>query len=95
MLFLIHFSSFSWRILTFTDEESPKIGKLVQIFNFEGVWNELFAKYYFYRQPWSKYIGNLKESRKNGKILKKDIARFLPFFKICHQKLSFFVGTGN
>ena len=86
MLFLVHFDSFSWCILTFTDEESPKVLKLVQIFNFEGVWNELFTKYGFYRQSWSKYIGNLKESRKNGKVLEKAFARFLPFFKICHQK---------
>ena len=76
MLFLVHFNSFSWYILTFTDEESPKVLKLAQFFNFEGVWNELFTKYRFFRQSWSKYIGNLKESRKNGKIFKAAIARF-------------------
>ena len=76
MLFLVYFNSFSWCILTFTGEKSPKVLKLAQIFNFEGVWNELFAKYCFFRQSWSKYIGNLKESRKNGKILRTVIARF-------------------
>ena len=68
MPFLVHFNSFSWRILTFTEEESPKVEKLLQIFNFEGVWNELFAKNCFHRQSRTKYIGNLKELVKNYKI---------------------------
>ena len=82
MLFLVHFNSFSWRILTFTDEESPKVGKLVQIFNFEGVLNELFAKNCSHRQSRTKYIGNLKELVKYYKISEKASVRFLSFSKI-------------
>ena len=95
MLFLVYFNSFSWCILTFTGEESPKVLKIAQIFNFEGVWNELFAKNCFYRQSWSKYIETLKDLMKNQTFLKNDTASFLPFYKIGKQKLSFFMGIGN
>ena len=65
------------------------------MFDFEGVWNELLAKKMFSLQSWPKCNETLKEYRKNGKVLKKAIARFLPFFKIVNQKLIFFMETGN
>ena len=92
---MVDFNGFSWCILTFTDKEGPKVFKLIQYFDFEGVWDELFTKNYFHRQSWSKYIGNLKDLVKNYEVSKKTIARFLPFFKIGKQKLSFFMGIGN
>ena len=95
MTFLVHFGCFSWCILSFIDVKRPKVLKLIQVFDFEGVWNELFAKKSFLRQSWTKYIGNLKELQENGKVLKKAIARYLWFFKICDQKLSSYMGTGN
>ena len=95
MLFLADFDSFSWCILSFIDEKGLKVFVLIQIFDFQGVWNEFFAKNGFLRQSWPKYIGNLKELQKNDKILRKAIARFLPFFTICDQRLSFLKGTGN
>ena len=47
MPFLVHFDSFSWSILSFIDEKGPIGLKLIQIFDFEGVWNEFFAKELF------------------------------------------------
>ena len=47
MPFLVHFDSFSWCILSFIDEKGPKGLKLIQNFDFEGVWNEFVAKKLF------------------------------------------------
>ena len=95
MLFLVYFNGFSWCILTFTDKKGRKVFKLIQIFGFEGVWDELIAKNCFHRQSWSKYIETLKDLMKNQTFSKKATASFLPFYKIGKQKLSFFMGTGN
>ena len=95
MTFLVHFGCFPWFILSFIDVKGPKVLKLIQVFDFEGVWNELFAKKSFLRQSWTKYIGNLKELQENGKVLKKAIATFLSFYRICDLKLSTYMETGN
>ena len=47
MLFLADFDSFSWCILSFIDEKGLKGFELIQIFDFEGFWNEFFAKKLF------------------------------------------------
>ena len=49
MLLLVHFDRFFWCFLSFNDEGGPKVLKLIQVFDFEGVWNELFAKKYFFQ----------------------------------------------
>ena len=95
MLFLARFNSFSSGILSFANGKGTKSLKLLKIFDFEGAWNELFAKNYFHTQSWSKSIGIFNKSGKNYEIFQNDFTRFLPFFKICEQNSSFFMETGN
>ena len=95
MLLLSHFNSFYWCILSFTDEKRSKFLKFIKVFNFEGVWNELFAKNVFHIQSNANIIGILKEQDKKYKLSKKLVIRFLPFFKIGDQNSSFSMETGN
>ena len=80
MLFLVHFDSFSWRILTFTDEESPKVLKLVQIFIFEGVWNELFAKKLFLQTILVKIYWQIERITEKCKSLQKRYCQIFAVF---------------
>ena len=51
--------------------KGPEIAQLIKEFNFEGVWNELFIKNQFQRQPCAKYVENLLGLAKKVKFQRK------------------------